>query len=272
MKKRSIIVLTLLAGCFTNSFAQKGEKTLTVEVSNEWTQNKTDEPIVIDLNNLKAGFNIKSATVWEGNKEIPSQLDDLNGDARADELAFLIDMPAKSNKSFRIILSSEKSEKNYPARTYAQMKAYGHNNKFANITGFSAAGTENVYSFVYHHGPAIGILRCLCLRQRVQPGFRPGQFRICPGLVMRDGFEVQAVAFGLDAEALVRPQVALQYLPGHVVTSAVGRQCPVRLRDIGTQFGCPGRHGCLAVQAFHALRCGADAVFHGAEDRRNRWT
>ena len=52
MKKRSIIVLTLLAGCFTNSFAQKGEKTLTVEVSNEWTQNKTDEPIVIDLNNL----------------------------------------------------------------------------------------------------------------------------------------------------------------------------------------------------------------------------
>ena len=88
MKKRSIIVLTLLAGCFTNSFAQKGEKTLTVEVSNEWTQNKTDEPIVIDLNNLKAGFNIKSATVWEGNKEIPSQLDDLNGDARADELAF----------------------------------------------------------------------------------------------------------------------------------------------------------------------------------------
>ena len=121
MKKRSIIVLTLLAGCFTNSFAQKGEKTLTVEVSNEWTQNKTDEPVVIDLNNLKAGFNIKSATVWEGNKEIPSQLDDLNGDARADELAFLIDMPAKSNKSFRVILSSEKSEKNYPARTYAQI-------------------------------------------------------------------------------------------------------------------------------------------------------
>ena len=36
MKKHSIIVLTLLAGCFTNSFAQKGEKTLTVEVSNEW--------------------------------------------------------------------------------------------------------------------------------------------------------------------------------------------------------------------------------------------
>ena len=72
MKKHSIIVLTLLAGCFTNSFAQKGEKTLTVEVSNEWNQNKTDEPIVIDLNNLKAGFNIKSATVWDGISLLPS--------------------------------------------------------------------------------------------------------------------------------------------------------------------------------------------------------
>ena len=155
MTKHSMIVLALLAGCFTSSFAQKGEKTLTVEVSNEWNQNKIDEPVVIDLNNLKANFNIKSATVWEGDKEIPSQLDDLNGDARADELAFLTDMPARSNKIFRVILSSEKSNKTYPARTYAQMKAYGHNNRFANITGFSAAGTENVYSFVYHHGPAI---------------------------------------------------------------------------------------------------------------------
>lgn len=155
MKRHSMIALALLAGCCTGSFAQQAEKRLTVEVSNEWTKNKTDEPIVIDLNSLKTGFNVKSATVWEGNREIPSQLDDLNRDARADELAFLADVPAKSSKNFRIVLSSEKSDKTYPARTYAQMKVYGHNNKYANITGFSAAGTENVYSFVYHHGPAI---------------------------------------------------------------------------------------------------------------------
>ena len=70
MKKRSIIILTLLAGCFTNSFAQKGEKTLTVEVSNEWTQKiRPTKPIVIDLNKPeKQVSNIKSATVWEGNK------------------------------------------------------------------------------------------------------------------------------------------------------------------------------------------------------------
>lgn len=154
MKRYPLFILTLLTGCITPSFAQKTEKTLTVEVSNEWNKNKPDEPIVIDLHSLKTDFNVKSAIVWEDDKEIPSQLDDLNGDARADELAFLTDMPAKSSKHFRIVLSSEKSDKTYPARTYAQMMVSGHNKKFAYITGFSAAGTENVYSFVHHHGPA----------------------------------------------------------------------------------------------------------------------
>lgn len=153
MKRYSLFILTLLTGCI-GSFAQKAEKTLTVEVSNEWNKNKPDEPIVIDLHSLKTDFNVKSAIVWEDDKEIPSQLDDLNGDARADELAFLTDMPAKSSKYFRIVLSSEKSDKTYPPRTYAQMMVSGHNKKFAYITGFSAAGTENVYSFVHHHGPA----------------------------------------------------------------------------------------------------------------------
>lgn len=155
MKRHSTLVLALLAGCFTSSFAQKVEKTLKVQVSNEWNKNKTDEPIVIDLHSLKTDFQVKSAIVWEGDKEVPSQLDDLDYDARADELAFIIDIPAKSTKNLRIVLSPEKSDKTYPARTYAQMKAYGHGNKLASITGFSAAGTENVYSFVYHHGPGL---------------------------------------------------------------------------------------------------------------------
>lgn len=154
MKIHSTLILALMAGCFTHVYAQT-EKTLTVEVSNEWNQQKTDEPVVIDLHSVNPDFTVKSAIVWKGDQEIPSQLDDLNGDARADELAFLTDVPAKSVKTFRIILSSEKSDKTYPARTYGQMMAYGHNNKLAYITGFSADGTENVYSFVYHHGPGI---------------------------------------------------------------------------------------------------------------------
>lgn len=154
MKKHWLIMSMAFAIGSTAAFAQHREKTLTVEVRNEWNQAKTDEPVVIDLHALSLDFPIKSATVWEGDLEIPSQLDDLDRDARADELAFLTNLPARTNKQFRIVLSAQKTDKTYPARTYAQMMAYGNKNKHAYITGFSAAGTENVYSFVYHHGPA----------------------------------------------------------------------------------------------------------------------
>lgn len=152
MKKHILLCIALLMGAY--SFAQSVENEIHLTVSNNWKENKTDEPVVIDLNQLNLEFTVKSATVWEGTHEIPSQLDDMNGDARADELAFLIDMPGKSSKEIRIVLSNTKSNKRYPARTYAQMMAYGHRNKLAYISGFSAPGTENVYSFVYHHGPA----------------------------------------------------------------------------------------------------------------------
>lgn len=152
MKKQIILCMALFMGATV--FAQNTEKTIEVTVSNEWKKDKVDEPVVINLNKLGLDFVAKSATVWDGDQEIPSQLDDMNGDARADELAFLIDMPGKTSKNLRIVLSDAKSNKQYPARTYAQMMAYGHNNKLAYISGFSAPGTENVYSFVYHHGPA----------------------------------------------------------------------------------------------------------------------
>lgn len=152
MKKHILLCMALFMGA--NIYSQNAEKTIEITISNEWKKDKIDEPIVINLNKLNLGFTAKSVTVWDGNKEIPSQLDDMNGDARADELAFVIDMPGKTSKDLRIVLSDAKSNKQYPARTYAQMMAYGHNNKLAYISGFSAPGTENVYSFVYHHGPA----------------------------------------------------------------------------------------------------------------------
>ena len=152
MKKHILLCMALWMGATT--FAQTSERTIEVIVSNEWKKDKVDEPIVIRLKDLNLGFTVKSATVWDGNKEIPSQLDDLTGDARADELAFLMDIPGKTSKELRIVFSDTKSKQSYPARTYAQMMAYGKDNKLTYISGYSAPGTENVYSFVYHHGPA----------------------------------------------------------------------------------------------------------------------
>lgn len=79
-------------------FAQTAEKTIKVIVENPWKTAKTDEPVVIDIHSLNTGFTVKSAVVKEGNNEIPSQLDDLNFDLRADELAFVTNLPAQSKK------------------------------------------------------------------------------------------------------------------------------------------------------------------------------
>ena len=70
-----------------------------MEVSNTWNKAKADEPVVIKLSEINPQFRVRSAVVMNGSEEIPSQLDDLNGDLRPDELAFVIDLPAKSKKN-----------------------------------------------------------------------------------------------------------------------------------------------------------------------------
>ena len=79
--KKNIFIIALLTGCCSlSAWAQKQEKTITVEVNNNWNRAKTDEPVVINLHDLHTGFKVKSAVVMEGSTEIPSQLDDLNRD------------------------------------------------------------------------------------------------------------------------------------------------------------------------------------------------
>ena len=120
MKKFSILCLAFI---YSGSmlFAQTAEKTIKVIVENPWKTAKTDEPVVIDIHSLNTGFTVKSAVVKEGNNEIPSQLDDLNFDLRADELAFVTNLPAQSKKVFTLTLSSAKTNKTYPARVFAEM-------------------------------------------------------------------------------------------------------------------------------------------------------
>ena len=106
---------------------------------------------------MNPGFEVQSATVFCGEKEIPSQLDDLNRDTEADELAFVADIPARSKQTFRVILSDQPSEKTYPARTHAQMRLSDKNQKCPHISYITFEGTVPVkqsYSAMYHHGPA----------------------------------------------------------------------------------------------------------------------
>lgn len=154
MKTFSAICLALLAGELSAS-AQGQEKKIEVIVENPWNAEKVDEPVVIDLSSLGAGFTVKSATVFDGTNEIPSQLDDMNGDTRADELAFVINLPASGKKILNVTLSSLKSDKTYPARVYAEMLfRTSKKNKYAKGYAIYADGASDTYNVQHHHGAA----------------------------------------------------------------------------------------------------------------------
>ena len=130
------------------------EKELTLTVSNSWEEAKQNEPIVLNLEEVNPGFNVQSVVVKEGTTEIPSQLDDLNGDGKNDEVAFLLDMPAKSKRDITVSLSAEKSDKTYPAEVYAQMMLSDKKKTYPKIQSLTVPGESDVYNSLHHHGPA----------------------------------------------------------------------------------------------------------------------
>ena len=58
--KKNLFIITFFLGAFSLSAqTQKQEKTITVEVQNNWNQPKADAPVVINLHELHAGFKSK---------------------------------------------------------------------------------------------------------------------------------------------------------------------------------------------------------------------
>lgn len=149
---RSALLLISLSFFISSSMAE--EYSLQIIASNNGEKNKVDEPVVLNLNELRVPFEIKSAIVLYNNEMIASQLDDLDGDNIPDELAMVLDVPASSKCILEIRLSSEKSERTYPSRVYAEMLLSDKNGKHQHIKSLTTPGNSDVYNLLHHHGPA----------------------------------------------------------------------------------------------------------------------
>lgn len=155
MKKNILTVFCLMCGALAISAQEVATKQVIVEVAHQWNKEKIDEPVVIKLADMEPGFRVRSAIVMDGQIEIPSQLDDLDGDLKADELAFVINIPPRTKKELQITLSAAKSDKTYPARVYAQMKMQGSPKyRHQHAQSVTVPGSSDIYSLMYHHGPA----------------------------------------------------------------------------------------------------------------------
>lgn len=130
------------------------EITRQIEINNPWETNRQDEPVAIKLKETGIDFDVRAVTVWDGENEIPSQLDDLDGNGIMDELAFVTDMPAHSRKSLKVKFSSAGKQKDYPARVYAEMLLSDPQGKHIPIRSLTMPTSSYIYNHLHHHGPA----------------------------------------------------------------------------------------------------------------------
>jgi len=130
----------------------------TVKVSNPANFSKTDAPVVVSL--PKLSFSPTSALVTIDGKEVPCQLDDINGDGEYDELCFLTDIKARGKQTFTVMMNDEDSLRQYAPRVFAEMMLRSSNKNLKKnqqdlfVRSLTTEGNANVFPIVHHHGPA----------------------------------------------------------------------------------------------------------------------
>ena len=153
----------LLLGCVA---ASAQSLTAKVTVTNDWKEDKTDEPVVVKLSDLKkVDFEVKSATVKCKGKDVPCQLDDMNGDGLPDEVFFLADIKDKDIKTYEVKLSAKEDErgkgqgargKEHGARgeerIYTALQLRDNQDKHPDVLRVEAPGKSNIFNDIYMHG------------------------------------------------------------------------------------------------------------------------
>ena len=152
MKKLLFTLLLAAAGQ-----TMMGQKTIEVSVTNPTKTDRQAQPVIIQLKDT--GMDVKSALVRLNGTEIPSQLDDLNGDGQYDELCFLTDIAPKGRQTFTVELLPTGTPRPYEQKVYADMMLTNKKIKSTNkqdlyISSLTVDNGTNPYWMLHHHGPA----------------------------------------------------------------------------------------------------------------------
>ena len=129
--------------------------TVKVTLTNDWKEDKTDEPVVVKLGDMKkVDFEVKSASVKCKGKEIPCQLDDMDGNGLPDEVFFLADIKDKDTKTYEVKLSAkeEKAKKGEEQRIYTALQFSDKKDKHPDVMRVEASGKSDLFNDIYMHG------------------------------------------------------------------------------------------------------------------------
>ena len=149
MRKILFAILTAFA------WNANAEQNLTVTVENPLKMERKDAPVVVRLSQTDEV--VRSALVTFEGKEIPCQLDDLDGDKRYDELCFTTDLGKLEKKVFLVKLSAEGKPRVYKPRVYIEMvlpnsKVKQKNKHDMYISELTVDRGVNSYNLQHHHG------------------------------------------------------------------------------------------------------------------------
>lgn len=153
-----LVALLLAVGPWCAAQAQS----FTIQVTNPSDDARRDVPVVVSLKEALGAeaADVQSAVVTftqhpAAPVEIPSQLDDLDGNLIPDELAFVTDLPAHSTYTFHVACSVEAPQTVYPARTAAFMKVWDRKYRYPYINSIEYQGSNAplaTYDAIYGHG------------------------------------------------------------------------------------------------------------------------
>ncbi len=152
MNTRFLTAFGLGVLCVATGMART--RTFGITVQNPSGYERKSQPVVLALSR-HADFAVTKAVVKVGEKELPSQLDDMDGDLRADELAFVADIPAGATQCFTIILSDETGQNTYEQQTDAYIKLNDIKEKHPRVLSVTYPGDADIldmYNSIYGHG------------------------------------------------------------------------------------------------------------------------
>ena len=127
-----------------------------IYLTNPTNQEKTDEPVVLQLDEyeqIKPEQRTQLA-VFLGKEQICSQLDDLNGDGVADELAFLVDLGANETRKATVKTIPDSKRKEFLREVNAQMWRKDKGKKTMYPVTEASSTKNDMYNQMHHHGVA----------------------------------------------------------------------------------------------------------------------
>ena len=156
--KTKYIISSFLFICLALQASGKSEAdTLTVNINYSGKTSWPDYPVVISLKDYPW---VSCVSVCFDNKELPCQLDDLDGDGIYDEMCFLANLKRKGNYNYKVMLERRGVQKTYAPRTYAELLLKNPKIKEKNKQDLYLQQIEvgknlkDSYHLLHHHGVA----------------------------------------------------------------------------------------------------------------------